>query len=344
MRLPRMHLNPERREQLREEIEENAQPRIGFFALLALATVIAAIGLLANSAAVVIGVMLVAPLMNAILCLALDTVTSQRLLSLRAGMSLVAGLFLVILTAFLTGSLTRSPSYGSEIVSRTHPTLLNLLVAIAAGLAGAYSLVSASASSVLPGVAIATALVPPLSVVGLQLAIPDWPAAGQAFLLFFSNLLAIYLAAALIFTLTGFGPPTSSARLPALRQYSIPVVAFSLVGVVLTGSLRSTFATEHRQVLLRRILSTQARMVRGAQFVEMEVEEGDPLTVQATIRTPASFDAGRVAAMERTVAEKLGRPVRLVIRSIIAKDADATGSLPPSLPPPHPWTRAPAAA
>jgi uncharacterized hydrophobic protein (TIGR00271 family) len=282
---------------------------------------------MANSAAVVIGAMLVAPLMSAILGLALGTVTSQSRLSLRSIVSLLSGVLAVVSTAFVAGSLANAPSYGVEITSRTQPTLLDLLVAVAAGLAGAYSLVCANASTVLPGVAIATALVPPLSVVGLELAVQDWPAVGQAFLLFTSNFLAIYLAAALVFTLAGFGPRQWEVPLPLLRQYGAPLIAFSLVGVVLTGSLRSTFAVEHRRVLLRQILSAQSRMVTGAQFVEMKVEEGEPLAVQATVRTPASFNATRVAAMEKALNEKLGRPVRLVVRSIIAKDADARGYL-----------------
>ena len=101
-----------------------------------------------------------------------------------------------------------------EIMARTQPTLLDLFIALASGMAGAYALSQKEVSAALPGVAIAAALAPPLSVVGLGLANGNMQAASGALLLFVTNLITISLAGVIIFTLLGIHPLNIAARNP----------------------------------------------------------------------------------------------------------------------------------
>ena len=145
-------------------------PSFGFFFLLALASVIAALGLITNSSAVIIGAMIVAPLMNPILSLSFAIATANWALFFRSVVTIVLGSFLAMGVAALVTVVSPWDVVGSELLSRTRPTMLDLGIAIAAGAAGAFSLTRKSIASSIAGVAIAVALVPPLCVVGIGLA------------------------------------------------------------------------------------------------------------------------------------------------------------------------------
>lgn len=181
-----------------------------FITLIVLSTVIAALGLLANSAAVVIGAMLIAPLMTPILGIAVAIVLGD---ARRLAVSVIlvgTGILLAIGAAFVVAALApgtvTADELTSELLARTAPSLLDLGVAIAAGLAAGYVLVHPKAGSSLPGVAIAVALVPPLATVGISLELGAGDEARGALLLFATNLLAIVLAAILVALVSGFTP------------------------------------------------------------------------------------------------------------------------------------------
>jgi len=170
-----------------------------FVTLIILSTLIASFGLLANSAAVVIGAMLVAPLMTPILGVAVAIVLGAPRKILTSMAFVATGMILAISSAYATSWLASGTVTGdeltSELVARTEPSLLDLGVAVAAGLAAGYVLFHQRASSSLPGAAIAVALVPPLATVGIGLHLGAGEEASGAMLLFVTNLFAIILAA-----------------------------------------------------------------------------------------------------------------------------------------------------
>ena len=193
-------------------------PSFGFFFLLALASVIAALGLITNSSAVIIGAMIVAPLMNPILSLSFAIATANWALFFRSVVTIVLGSFLAMGVAALVTVVSPWDVVGSELLSRTRPTMLDLGIAIAAGAAGAFSLTRKSIASSIAGVAIAVALVPPLCVVGIGLAggstmtgvfgnfyVTNLDVAGGASLLFLANLIGITISACLVFVLQSYG-------------------------------------------------------------------------------------------------------------------------------------------
>jgi len=193
-------------------------PSFGFFFLLISATVIATLGLLANSPAVIIGAMIVAPLMNPILSMAFAIVTGDWQLHKYSSITVLLGSLCAILVSYLLAILLPIDTVASEIVARTSPSLIDLGIAIAAGAAGSFSLTRKSIASSIAGVAIAVALVPPLCVVGIGLGIGSELSAniGQvnitnlnvvegAFLLFLVNLAGITFTACLVFLSQSYG-------------------------------------------------------------------------------------------------------------------------------------------
>ncbi|MEM7344064.1 MAG: DUF389 domain-containing protein [Chloroflexota bacterium] len=211
-------LSVEERVDVYKQIRRGARPKMDFFMMIGLATGIAALGLLLNSPAVIIGAMLVAPLMSAIVGIGLGFIQADGKLLALAGSATARGMGLAILIGFLAGVLLPGAEPTAEILSRTRPSLFDLGVALVSGFAGAYALCRKDVSSSLPGVAIAAALVPPLATVGIGAAhlltdavrgvdiTQGFNIARGALILFLTNLVAISAASALIFFLLGFRP------------------------------------------------------------------------------------------------------------------------------------------
>ena len=199
-------LTPEEQLEVREELIDDAQPGRDYFVLIILSSIIAALGLLLNSPAVVIGAMLVAPLMSPVLGFSLGIVLGEVRLLRTSLESVFKGVMATIIVSILVGWISPLKEITPEILSRTQPTLLDLFIAMASGMAGAYALSRKDVSAALPGVAIAAALAPPLSVVGLGIANGNMRAASGALLLFVTNIITISLAGMIIFTLLGIHP------------------------------------------------------------------------------------------------------------------------------------------
>jgi uncharacterized membrane protein len=142
------------------------------------------------------------------------------------------------LIGLLLGLLPSNDPLSAEVLARTAPSLLDLGVALFAGLAGAYAICESEAAGALPGVAIAAALVPPLSSVGLAWAVGDWQAGFGALLLFTTNFVTVGTAAALVFVLHGFRPnPGEKERLRVqVRTARLALVALTLVAAALAAT------------------------------------------------------------------------------------------------------------
>ena len=231
--LPR--LTDDDRVEVYTAIRRAARPDADYFVMIGLAAGIAALGLLLNSPAVIIGAMLVAPLMAAIVGLGMGVVMGDLPLLRMAASATARGMLLAIAIGILAGWLAFDKTPTVEILGRTRPTLLDLGVALISGAAGAYALCRKDVSASLPGVAIAAALVPPLATVGVGLAGGNLAIAGGALLLFLTNLVAISAASAIIFLLFGFRPTAETARINIVQRGVIgTIVLLALVAVTLS--------------------------------------------------------------------------------------------------------------
>lgn len=186
----------ERMEVLRKMLPDQDRAAIWRFGmLLTLSVLIAVMGLVANSAAVVIGAMLIAPLMTPIVSFAGAVGLGLGKRASRAGLMVVGGSLWSVILAALVTRVVPDTGLGSEILSRTSPDVKDLVVAVCAGAAGAYGVAREEVSAALPGVAVAVALVPPLATTGILIERGERVLAEGSALLFVTNLFAIALAA-----------------------------------------------------------------------------------------------------------------------------------------------------
>jgi uncharacterized hydrophobic protein (TIGR00271 family) len=211
-------------EAIARDMQAASIPTLAFFFLLTLSSAIASFGLLANSAPAIIGAMIIAPLMTPIMGLAYGVIQLSWPQIARSSITVLLGMGIVIAIGFLSAELIDIQVAGTEMLSRAFPTLLDLGVALAAGAAGAFSLSRESIRNSIAGVAIAVALVPPLAVTGIGLALGrmatadvglsfrevglfsgGYDIAAGAFVLFLTNLAAIIITAGVVLLSQGYG-------------------------------------------------------------------------------------------------------------------------------------------
>jgi uncharacterized hydrophobic protein (TIGR00271 family) len=252
-----------------------------FWVLLLLAALIAAAGVIADSTAVVIGAMIVAPLMTPILGVVLAIVIGDRANLLRSVVLLVTGALAVILVAWLLGALSAidvvAPG-NSQVTARISPRTVDLVAALATGAVGSFALVRSDVSDALPGVAIAISLVPPLAVVGLTLEAGQRDQARGALLLFLTNVAAILFTGLVVMALyrvrraalANTSGPVSRAvesRYPVVLiiafmvMVAVPLVVSGrrYVAHTLTTERVATIATRWAEDADWRVFSTQYR-------------------------------------------------------------------------------------
>ncbi len=212
-RWPPPQTHEDRRRVLDTVTFERSNGRVWRFAvLMTLSIVIAVMGLTLDSAAVVIGAMLIAPLMTPVMGVAAAVSMGWPRHALRAALVVAATIAGGVAVAYAVAALTPNAGVTHEILSRTAPDLRDLVVAVAAGLAGSYALTREDVSAVLPGVAVAVALVPPLATIGVVARLGRMDLARGAALLFITNLVAIALTGVVVFLVTGFVPIGRLAR------------------------------------------------------------------------------------------------------------------------------------
>lgn len=235
------HLDPEERRRVMNEL---AMTRVEhwtwrFTVMLTLSVVVAVMGLSANSAAVVIGAMLLAPLMTPVLATAASLSMSLWAKAIVAFLRVAVATAWCIGLAYLLSMLLPDGPLPNEVQARTQPDIRDLVVALAAGAAGSYATVRKDASAALPGVAVAVALVPPLGAVGITLEAGDLDLAVGAMLLYTTNLAAIIFAGVMVFIATGFVPPRRLSN-TGLQLVVAAVIAGAIVAAIAVPLYRSS--------------------------------------------------------------------------------------------------------
>jgi uncharacterized hydrophobic protein (TIGR00271 family) len=324
-----VRVTPERRQAVFDEIEHLSTASQSFFMMVAVATIIASYGLLANSTAVIIGAMLVAPLMGPIFGVALAlTVGDSKLLG-RALLSELAGMVLVIVLALIIGLVPVRLGFGSEILARTQPTIYDLLIALASGIAGAYAMIDERLNAALPGVAMSTALVPPLATCGLALAAMRWDWALGSLLLFLANFLSIHVVVAVIFIAFGVRNIKVHQELTTLtffRRFGASLLALVVIAVFLTQTLVHLWSDWRFSTRLQEVLSYQVRSRVGAQLSDFKsTKRNNEVEVLATVLTPNVFEPNEVAQIEKVLCQEVDPNIHLILRSLISKDYDLEG-------------------
>jgi uncharacterized hydrophobic protein (TIGR00271 family) len=310
------------------QIEAMSTPVRSYFVLTILSAAIAGYGLLQGSTAVVIGAMLVAPLMGPIFGIALALIRDDQRLLVKSLLAEVLGIALVIGLGWVVGSMAPLIDLSSEILSRTNPSIYDILIALASGLAGAYALVNPKLSTSLPGVAIATALVPTLASCGICLAAEEWRLAFGAFLLFAVNILAIELAAAGIFAAYKLGAWWSWKGWSSVwKQFGWSAILLLAMSYWFYRSFSISFQEAETRNIVKTELTKLAGEVNGSALSNFDVQflETGEIIIMAAYLTPQTFEPVLVAKMQESVIEAIGRDASLTVRSLVSSDHNAAG-------------------
>ena len=336
-----VRIDAARRTEILREIDENAALGQNFLVLVLLSCVIASFGLIQNSAAVIIGAMLVAPLMGPIIAFALALVYGDpRQVARALGTLLIGAVIAVALSAALGAVVTvvGTVDFGaeglpSEILGRTQPSLFDLAVALAGGAAGSYALVQPRLSSALAGVAIATALMPPLCVVGIGLSQGQIAIWGGALLLFLTNFVAIVFASSAIFTMAGFLPAAGTWRHPLLPGARlINVLLLVPVAALLTIFTFNITQQTQTTATIRATLNRELNRHRNTSLVSfVQTTSGNAIQIEATIRSPATPRLAEAIRIEAALAASLRQRVALKLLVVPVTTLDPLN--PPTLTP-----------
>ncbi|MDJ0951215.1 MAG: DUF389 domain-containing protein [Alphaproteobacteria bacterium] len=269
-------------EDLSQQMVSASVPAFAFFFMLAIAAAIATFGLIANSAPAIIGAMIIAPLMSPIMGLSYGLVAFDRRLISMSLVTVAAGTVLVVAIAYLSMWIIGMRVAGSEILARTSPTLLDLGVALAAGGAAAFVHTRRSIANSIAGVAIAVALVPPLAVTGIGLALGEKATSATgislgefglfgggtdiatgSFVLFLTNLVGIVAVAMLVFLFQRYG---------AWKKALVALILFAgfsfLIFEPLDEALREMYVKNRVLRLSVKLAATRPDLISGRGRIE----------------------------------------------------------------------------
>ncbi|NJK61549.1 MAG: DUF389 domain-containing protein [Synechococcaceae cyanobacterium SM2_3_1] len=313
---------------LQDGLLRESSLRLNYLVLVTGSCVIATLGLLSNSAAVIIGAMIIAPLMLPIRGIAMGALEGNFRLFQTGLYAVGMGTGVALVISCTLGWLV-TPSWGSEIMARTQPTLLDLGVALAAGGVGAFARVRAQVADSLAGVAVAVALMPPVCVMGLGLSQLDWQVSLGAGLLYLTNLLGIALSCMVTFLLLGYAPfhKARSALLGAVGLVGLLVLP---LGAQLTRLLtQSQLETALETALLRGTVTFQKVELLASDFnwvpslpeVTLLVRSTEPVTTK------------QVGLLEDFAYQATGQRFRLIFDVVQTQLVTSDPTLPPSPPP-----------
>ena len=314
-------LTPDQAYDLRQTVRQEGQLTRGYMLMCALAAGIAILGLLQSSTAVVIGAMLVSPLMSPIASLGFGFASldghrirdAVRVVAIGAAIGIATGILLTWLSPIRNAT--------PEILARTEPTLLDLAVALFSGVAGGYATVIGKGGTAI-GVAIATALMPPLTVIGYGIGVFQPMFAFGAFLLFLTNLAAITFAFAVIARLSGAARPFGKVEWTP-RYVAVLIAAFLALATPLTMTLMK-LTSEAR---IRSAAQTAIEHACGDQNVtiaQLDVSSrmfGSP-SVRALVISP-SYTGNAESRTEALLRDALGQDVQVSLQQVLAADVQS---------------------
>lgn len=315
--------------EVRRTIEINSEFDVAFLVMNGLATVVASYGLFENSPAVVIGAMIIAMLLGPISGVGLGLVDKNDNLLRKAVFTLAGGIAVVYGVALIIGAIQHQFPLTNEIYARTTPNLMDLMIALGGGAAGAYAMITPRLSVAFVGVAIATALVPPLAASAICLSRGEYRLAFGALLLAFSNIVGIQVACSLVMWFGGYRGVDGRGKGGELKRNLVSVALLIILGVVLSIQLRQLIGKELYQASVRRILEEASATHKGAYLTDVRFHHTSfSDVVTAVYRTPSPFTPEEAAGLEAKLPLASGTTnLELRIRSVPITIASKQGYL-----------------
>lgn len=318
----------ERRATVLRDIDIGSRPTATYYVLLGISELIAGFALIIDSDATLIGANVVAPLMTPIFGVSLGLMRGDLRLLRRGLTAEFGGAAFGVALCFLLGLMPFVGEPSAALLAQTRPTLIDLFVAALAGFAGVLAMIDERVSPALPGVAIATALNPPIAAIGLCLASGAYAGAWGAFLLFFANFLAILGVAAVLFLIAGFVTRAEFGSVGGLvRRFSAAAIGLLLVTVLLTNYLIGLVQNLRTEQAIQSVLDGALAQEANTALVSVDFSRRDDgIDVLSTISSPRVVEPELVKSIQDALQSRLGQPVRLFVRCSVTQDVSATGS------------------
>lgn len=306
---------------LRRSVHKEGALTTGYILMSALSAGIATLGLLQSSTAVVIGAMLVSPLMSPIAALGFGFASIDGRRIRDAARVVAVGAAIGVLTGLLITWLSPIRNATPEILLRTQPTLLDLGVALFSGIAGGYATVIRRGETAI-GVAIATALMPPLNVVGYGLAVMQLDFAFGALLLFLTNLAAITFAFAVIARLSGVARPLYAVEWKP-QYVAVFIIVFLGLATPLSATLmRVSYEASLRSAAAEAILAASGEETSNVAQLDVSWPLfGEPSVEALVITSDYAPNAGREA--QERLSREMGDRVTINLQQVLAADLEA---------------------
>lgn len=299
---------PQHLQQMHVDLLVESTPELSYFVLIIGSCIIATLGLLSNSAAVIIGAMLIAPLMSPIRGLAFAALEGNAVLLRKSLIAIISGTLVAIAIAWLLGFLVALPEFGSEVTARSKPNLLDLGIAIAAGSISGYAKIEPKISSTVAGTAIAVALMPPICVIGLGLSHADWPLSIGATILYLTNLLGITLSCMLVFLVTGY-TALRRARKALILTLALTTILLLPLGISSIRLIRQA----QLEASLKRVLLNQTATFQRTVLISSDVNWlSNPPEVRLNVRSRQPITPKQVRLIEEFIAKKMAQDFTLV--------------------------------
>lgn len=318
-------LDREDRVSLVERVQSASQWNVDFVALICLSTAIATLGLMQNSAAVVIGAMLVAPLMTPLIGCGLAVVQGNGRLLQGAIKSVLLGFLLAIFIGFVMGTFIPHVGLTNEMLARGKPNALDLAVALISGIAAAYATARPNLLGALPGVAIAAALVPPIATSGVALSHGDLITSAGAAMLFITNIVAIVLGAAAALFAVGMQAKHLHAREKRWTRHA--VMGLTVGAVVLSvplmyflyASLPKGLIPDKTEAAIALLVTDENR----GQLITIDARDLGESSIQVEIVIESQTPAGPwlVKQIDELLEKDLGQTCNTRVKTLLVTEA-----------------------
>ncbi|GGD83630.1 TIGR00341 family protein [Planktosalinus lacus] len=287
-------------------LKENAKLTNAYLVMMVLSTLITAFGLYADSAPVIIGAMILAPLISPIVSFSMGLIRYDVVLLKTSFKTIIFGTLASLIFAAFVSLIIPLKIVTSEIDARLTPSLLDLGIAVASGIAAAFAHAKEGIAKSLAGVAIAVALVPPLVVSGIGIGWLDWNVFSGAFLLYLTNLAGIIMFGGLTFLILGFAPFKTAKR---GLIYSLLIVL--AVCVPLTFSF---YRIKQEAEITRALEGTQFDEIT---LKDVRVRYGDIPTVSLKIIAPKTLPDVKLEEIKTQIEEKINQKINIEIITAI---------------------------
>lgn len=287
-------------------LRENAELTSAYMVMMILSTLIASFGLFADSSPVIIGAMILAPIIAPIVSFSMGIVRYEVPMLKTGFKTILAGTLVSLMFAAGVSLIIPLEVITSEIQARLSPTLLDMGIAVASGIAAAYAHAKEGIAKSLAGVAIAVALVPPLTVAGIGIGWGDWHVFSGAFLLYLTNLAGIILFAGLTFLLLGFAP---------FKRAKIGLIYTLIIVILVAVPLSLSF---NRIIKEAKITSSlEGASIDQVVLRDVKIRFGPKTVVSLKLVGPESMEPEKVKAIKEKIEKRIKQPVILEVVSAI---------------------------